>query len=184
MHDLTANIHNRMDHLNDHGNLNFEQYNSLREKLSQVSALYRKKYPNCLPLPIQLIDKEEELNEEQEVQECKYAFHLGYNYVLNWLLIINPLQMEQLEAWAKIKDTAGYAFDAFLQSEQRNRTINFRLSGKCFAKGMKTCFVRNFDKAAKKEQVEGLENPRRDLKSQMRQMRDLYGKIQQSLQQS
>lgn len=94
MHEITANIHNRMDHLNDHGYLNVEQYNSLREKLSQVSEIYKKKYPNCLPLPLQVIDKDEELNEELEVQECKYSFHLGFNYVLNWLMIISPLKLE------------------------------------------------------------------------------------------
>lgn len=87
-----------------------------------------------------------------------------------------------MEAWAKIKDTAGYAFDAFLQSEQRNRSINFKLSGKCFAKGMKSCFVRNFNKTTEGMQLEGLANPRSELKAQMKQMRELYGKIQQLLQ--
>ena len=62
-----------------------------------------------------IIDKETEANEAQDVQECKYAYHLGYNYVLNWLYIISTLRMEQTEAWMKIKETAGNAFDAIMQ---------------------------------------------------------------------
>jgi len=35
-----------------------ERFNNLRDKLSDLSNVYKKKYPNCLPIPTFLIHNE------------------------------------------------------------------------------------------------------------------------------
>lgn len=54
-----------MVNLDSHNGASFEEYNNLRDKLSDVSAIYRQKYPNCLPIPMEIIDKESEVTEDQ-----------------------------------------------------------------------------------------------------------------------
>lgn len=83
----------------------------LRSKLSKASAIYRKKYPECLPIPISILNDKETIQNNPQVDYCKYAYFLGYNTVVSWIEIIDVLKMTKEEAWAKIKSTTVNAYD-------------------------------------------------------------------------
>lgn len=82
-------------------------------------------------------------------------------------MIVAPLKYESIKAWEKIKETAGNAFDVFFRKENNERILKFRLSGKCFAKGMKASFIHNYEREVNGESIEMMENPRGELKIQI-----------------
>lgn len=68
-----------------------KKFNFLREKLSKISQIYQKKYPNCLPIPIHILDikRVHDLNQK----ECHYAYYLGNNLAINWINIVKILKL-------------------------------------------------------------------------------------------
>lgn len=49
-----------------------------------------------------------------ETKQCRYAYFLGYNLVINWIMIIEPLNLDRKSAWEKIKNTNQKALKVFL----------------------------------------------------------------------
>ena len=53
-----------------------------------------------MPIPVYLIYEAKEIQFENDIQkDCDYAFHIGYNTVVNWIKIVQPLKMNIENAW-------------------------------------------------------------------------------------
>jgi hypothetical protein len=182
LHELTGEIHNRMAKLGE--DEKGDKYNELREKLTRVSEIYKKKYPSCLPLPTYLVENKTstELKESEETQQCRYAYFLGYNVVVNWIQIVHPVGLTKEEAWKRIEKESLPAHLLDFNSENKSdRVINFKLSGKCFAKGMRSSLIRNCEKDIKGKEINSLENPQVNLKLRMEEMKNLIDQITRNI---
>ena len=179
---VTQIIHEQMKKIKTKSKPSILKYNNLRSKLIKLSKIYKKKYPNCLPIPTYIIDQKiDKINNKKDTEECEYAFFLGYNVVINWLKIINSLKLKKKIAWEKLSTTQINAFYVKYEKEEDiQRKILFKLKGECFAKGMKICFDKNFGKG-ETYQFSEIKDPRNTVKNGIKNMEDFMNKLNLSL---
>lgn len=176
-HEISSNISSQMSKLNKSNKNYTSQYNKYREKLIKLSKIYKKKYKNCLPLPTYLVENKTDFKENKKTKECRYAYYLGYNVVINWIQIVNPVNLTKDQAWDRIKKESTPADLLKSEQGQGNRDLGFKLSGHCFAKGMKSSFMRNFKKYANGKMIHSLGNPAKNTELEIDNMKKLMKDI-------
>lgn len=176
LHEISSDIHSRIKKINKSDKDYITEYNKYREKLSKLSQIYKQKYPTCLPVPVYLLEKKSGLGENKKTKECRYAYYLGYNVVINWIEIVHPVNLTREEAWKRIEKESLPANLLNFEND-KDRVLNFKLSGKCFAKGMKSSLIRNFKKKVKGKSIHSINNPIKHTEKEIENMKIMMNEI-------
>ena len=150
------------------------RYNKLREKLYKVSLIYKKKYPNCLPIPFQVIEKKDNFYLTLKEEKCKFAYYLGGNFSSNFINVIKDMGLEKKKAWKLLNKSYDNSKDLKFINQK------FSLDGFCFAKGIEDTFKRKYD-LSKKKKLNCTENPEELIMKQINDLRYLIKKIDMEL---
>ena len=150
------------------------EYNKLREKLYNVSLIYKRKYPNCLPIPIEIINSKDNFYLSLKEEKCNLAYYLGGNFSSSFINVIGDLNLNKKKAWKLLNKS--YNNSKILKYNNKN----FSLDGFCFAKGIEDTFNRKYEFSRKKK-IGCMENPEKLILKQINDLRFLINNINHEL---
>lgn len=155
-------------------------YENLRQQLLRVSRIYKKKYPQCLPPPMALLEQETAIPESSSAQQCKLSFTLGYNFALNWMKIFRPVNKARGRASVQLEES--YENSKVLHPPKPSQKVSSRrIRGDCFAKGISASFQGQFAHVQSHQSVPQLLNPRAQLRTKVAEMRRYIRRIQKRI---